>query len=94
MELEAVYEGGKLEFSRPVKFKRNRVHMMVNVPDEAIEDAGSPYDLPEEVVEEADRTRSRLDAIRNAPLPPDDELPPVSDKSMERMREFALREDR
>lgn len=94
MELEAVYEGGKLEFSMPVKFKQNRVYMMVNVPDESIEDAGYLYDLPKEVVEEADRMRARLDAIRNAPLPPDDELPPVSDKSMERMRAFALREDR
>ena len=94
MELEAVYEGGRLTFSRPVKFKQDRVPMVVVVPDEAIEDAGPLYDLPQAVFETADRMRERLDAIRNAPLPPDDELPPVSDKSKARIRAFALREDR
>ena len=93
MELEAIYEGGKLVFSRPVKFRQERVQMVVVVPDEVIEEAGPLYDLPKEVVEEADRIRARLDAIRNAPLPPDDELPPVTDKSTERMRAFALRVD-
>jgi hypothetical protein len=38
--------------------------------------------------------RNRLDAIRNAPLPPDDELPELTAKQRERIAAFALREDR
>jgi len=36
----------------------------------------------------------RMDKIRNAPLPPDDDLPAISAKTLERIEAFALREDR
>lgn len=66
----------------------------MNVPDEEIGDPAESYNLPPEVFERAEKMRSRLDAVRNAPLPPDDQLPPVSAKTLERIEAFALREDR
>jgi hypothetical protein len=38
--------------------------------------------------------RERLDAIRDAPLPPDDPLPDPTRKRLDRIKAFGLREDR
>jgi len=38
--------------------------------------------------------KSRLDAIRNKPLPPDDELPEFTEKQRSRIEAFAFRKDR
>jgi hypothetical protein len=46
------------------------------------------------VIAAARAMRERLDAIRTAPLPPDDELPELSDSQRQRLDAFALREDR
>jgi len=94
MQIEAVYDNGKLEFLEPVQFKQDRVRVVVTVPDEEIVSAAVRYKLPQEAIEMAEKMRRKLDEIRNAPLPPDDELPPVSDKFSERMEAFSMREDR
>ena len=39
-------------------------------------------------------SRERLDAIRNVPLPPDDELPDLGQGQPQTAEAFALREDR
>ena len=38
MQIEAVYENGKLQFSKPIQLKKKRLKVMVLVPDEEIED--------------------------------------------------------
>jgi hypothetical protein len=38
--------------------------------------------------------RQRLDAIRDAPLPPDETLPDLNQKQLDRIAAFELREDR
>jgi hypothetical protein len=38
--------------------------------------------------------RQRLDAIRDAPLPPDETLPDLTQKQLDRIAAFELREDR
>jgi hypothetical protein len=53
-----------------------------------------PYSLASEVLALAEQTRARLDTVRHAPLPPEDELPPVTAKTRERIRAFAHRRDR
>ncbi len=52
------------------------------------------YSLAPEVLALAEQMRARLDAVRNAPLPPDDELTPVTIKTRERIRAFAHHRDR
>lgn len=94
MQVEAIYDQGHLEFAYPLQFKHQRVRLMVEVPDDEIATPPNPYNLPTEVLERAAQMRSHLDAIRNAPLPSDDQLPPISAKTLERIDAFALREDR
>ncbi len=100
MQVEAIYEQGRLEFSRPVRFKRDRVRLLIEVPDEEIvteprvgqNDAARACVLTPEVQALAEEMQERLDRIRAAPAPPDDELPEVSEKHLERMEAFAFRE--
>lgn len=94
MQVEAIYDHGRLEFAQPMQLKHDRVRLIVNVPDEEIVKDDEFYNLPPEVFERAEKMRNRLDAVLDAPLPPDDQLPPVSAKTLERIEAFALREDR
>jgi hypothetical protein len=94
MQLEAIYEHGQLKFAQPVTFKHDYLRLIVHVPDEEIVSGDNPYNLPSDVIERARVMRERLDAIRNAPLPPDAELPELTEKQLERMAAFELREDR
>ncbi len=48
----------------------------------------------QEVVAEARAIRVRLDAVRDAPLPPDHELPVLTARQEQRLEAFALRKDR
>jgi len=93
MQVEAIYDNGRVEFTHPLRLRHDRLRVLVEVPDEEIADLGNPYNLPPEVLARAARMRTHLDEIRNAPLPPDDELPPVSGKILERIEAFTLRED-
>jgi UDP-2-acetamido-3-amino-2,3-dideoxy-glucuronate N-acetyltransferase len=94
MQVEAIYRDGRIEFVQPLHLKRDTLRVMVNVPDEEIEAPVNPYNLPAEVIERAQAMRERLDSARHAPLPPDEELPELTAKQLERMEAFELREDR
>ena len=93
MKLEAMYDKGRLEFIQPVHFVRDRLRVVVEVPEEEVvkvQDNAPAATLGSY----AQDLKTRLDAIRNAPLPPDDELPEFTDKQRSRSEAFALREDR
>ncbi|MBS0576702.1 MAG: hypothetical protein JSS45_09820 [Proteobacteria bacterium] len=95
MQIEATYDDGRLEFIHPIRLKHKRFNLVVNVPDDEL--AGKEplaANLPPAVVALADQARRRLDAVRTAPIPPDDELPEPSAKIRERMDAFQMREDR
>ena len=95
MQVEALYDHGRLEFTQPLQLRHERLRLVVEIPDEELVTSTPPtYDLPREVLARAQAMRDRLDAIRNAPLPPDDELPELTEKQRERIAAFALREDR
>jgi hypothetical protein len=93
MEVEAIYDRGKLEFVKPLKLKHDRVRLVISVPDDEIEAVLRPV-VSEDVVQRARAMREQLDAIRNAPLPPDDQLPDLTQKKLDRIKAFGLREDR
>jgi hypothetical protein len=68
MKLNAILEDGRLSFETPVRLKRPRTEVVVDIPDAEIE---AP-----ELSESSRRLVARLDAIRNAPIPPEwDEEP-------------------
>ena len=93
MEVEAIYDQGKLEFVKPLKLKHERVRLFVTIPDDEIE-VLNHYVVSEDVVQRARAMREQLDAIRNAPLPPDDQLLDLTQKRLDRIKAFELREDR
>jgi len=93
MEVEAIYENGKLEFVQPLRLKHARVRLVVTVPDHEVE-LPAHAGVSEEVALRARAMRERLDAIRNAPVPTDDQLPEPTQERLERIAAFELREDR
>jgi hypothetical protein len=92
MQLEGMYDQGRLEFVHPLQLKHRRVRLMVTVPDEELE-AAVPFDLPLKVLARAQALRQRLGAIRNAPPPSDEELPELTQQQLERLETFALRDE-
>ncbi len=93
MQVDAIYDHGKLELAQPLKLKHQRIKVTVEIPDTEIEKNETPYHLPPEVVEMAKKMEQETDEILNAPLPPDDELPELTEKQLDRIEAFALRED-
>ncbi len=51
----------------------------------------STYNLPQEVIAAAQQMLKQMQEIRNSPLPPDDELPEMTEKQKERLEAFELR---
>lgn len=94
MQVEAIYDQGKLEFVTNLKLKHDRLRLLVTVPDEEIVTIDNPFNLPDEVVEYARSMRHKLDAIRNSSLPLDEELPELTEKQKDRMAAYETREDR
>jgi hypothetical protein len=92
MQIEAIYRRGQLEFMAPLKLKHDTLRIIVEVPDAEIEFPADDHDLPPEVIARAQAMREALDAIRDAPLPPDEQLPELTQKQQERWEAFALRE--
>jgi predicted DNA-binding antitoxin AbrB/MazE fold protein len=101
MKIQAIYENGVLKPTKPLPLRRKLV--TIQIPDEELVEPRQPaspksvfdkYNLSPEVRAMAEEMIAELDAIRNAPLPPDEELPPVSQKQIERFEAFALRDNR
>ncbi len=91
MQVEAIYNQGRIEFVNPIKLKHDRLRLVVLVPDDEIETQSTPYELSPDVLQKAEDMRQRIDAARRAPLSPDDELPEITTKQRERLEAFELR---
>ena len=94
MQVEAIYDQGRIELAQPLQLRHPRVRVLVEVADEEVVEPAAPYSVTPEVLALAQQTRARLDAVRNAPLPPEDELPPVTAKTRARISAFSHRRDR
>jgi hypothetical protein len=100
MNIQAIWEDGVLRPTQPLTLKHDLV--TIQVPDEEIAAneleptvlREKPYVLPPEAIAIADRMTAEFERIRNAPLPPDEDLPPVTQKQLDRIAAFAMREDR
>jgi hypothetical protein len=100
MNIQTIWENGAFRPLVPLAIKH--AFVTIQVPDDEVADnllvtqeAGSrpTYSLPPEVVELAKAMEERLDRIRNAPLPDDTDLPPLSQKQLDRIEAFALRDE-
>lgn len=90
MQVEAIIRQGRVELLQPVRLKHDGVRVVVTVPAEEL-DTNNPYGLSDDVVAQARATAERMAALLDAPLPPEDELPELTEKQLERMAAFELR---
>jgi len=91
MQVEAIYHQGRLEFVHPMKLKHDNLRLVVLVPDDEVEASPSTFTLSPAMQVSAQVMLDKFSAILNAPLHPEDELPTLSPKRMERMEAFELR---
>ncbi len=96
MEVEAIYDNGRLEFVQPVEFKSTRLRLVVSIPDEEVVQRTEDYpeynlaDFPESVREELaewEAVRAKAFAGQVA-----DEVTELTEKQKERWEAFAFRE--
>jgi predicted DNA-binding antitoxin AbrB/MazE fold protein len=92
MQVEAIYDHGKLKFISPVRLKVERLKVLVTVPDDEIE-IDTAYNIPQEVIDRAKALLARMEDIKNAPLPPDEDLPELTEKQRGRIEAFSLRDE-
>jgi len=92
MQVEAIYNQGRLEFVHPIKLKHDHLRLVVEVPDdEFLTPPTSTYQLSPEQAAQAQAMLDKYQAILNAPMPPDDELPQLPVKFQDRMDAIELR---
>lgn len=48
MQVEAIYDHGRLEFTHPMQLAQERLNLLVEVPDDEIANTANPYNLPQE----------------------------------------------
>ncbi len=97
MQVEAIYNKGKLEFSKSIHLKHKRFPVQVILPDEVIE---TKKQTGINSLAESDEKVSRphiqamldeLDTILNASLASDDNLLELTEKQKDRIAAFELR---
>ena len=91
MQVEAIYNQGRIELPQHVRLRHDRVHLLVTIPDDEIEPRANPYNLSPEVLQQAAEMRQRMDAARRAPLSPDHALRELTSKQLERIEAFEFR---
>lgn len=94
MQIDAIYDNGRLKFARPVRFARNRFRVRVEIPEQEIIEPNERA-VEAELSVFGDEWLTRLEAIKQEVLRiAEEDLPELTEKQQERMRAFALREDR
>ena len=89
MQVEAIYNQGRIEFAQPLRLKHDNIRLVVTVPDEEVELA--PFKLPPELVSKAQAMIDKYQAILNAPLPADELLPELGTEYDSRLQAIDLR---
>ena len=94
MQLEAIYNNGRLKFMQPVRFIHDKFKIRVEVPEHEV--VVSTQKLPDESRgAQPDEWLDRLEIIKKEIMQtPEDELPVLTAKQQQNIRAFALREDR
>ena len=96
MNVQVIWENGVFRPTLPLALKHPAI--TIQIPDEEviahrIEAVPAAHPLPPEAEAYARALEERLDRIRSAPLPDDANLPPLTQKQLERMEAFALRDE-
>jgi len=98
MKIEAIYQHGRLEFTRPVAFKHEPVRVVVDIAE-----CDLSSDSPSPSAQNARQTSQpgisataramleRLASIRDAPFPPGDSGEELTEKQQSRIEAFEAR---
>ena len=95
MQIEAIYDQGRLELVSPVKLKGGPIRVKVDIPDEVVEeyeDKLPEYDLsdfPGDVQQEVKRLQDIREEAMHSALP--DDIQEMTDKQQERWEAFEMR---
>jgi len=89
MNVQAIWENGVFRPIQPISIKHKKLTIIV--PDEEIEDALSQYVLSGELKEQAQAMLEKYQAILDAPLLPDHELPELNAEYQDRLDAIELR---
>ena len=89
MQVEAIYNQGRIEFVQPLRLKHDHIRLVVTVPDEEVELV--PFNLPPELMQKAQAMIDKYQAILNAPLPSDQSLPELSPAYDDRLQAIESR---
>lgn len=84
MQIQAIYNQGRLEFEQPIQFKHDNIRLIVTVPDEEIELQSSNKSKAQDMI-------AKYQALLNAPLASDESLPELSSKYESRLQAIELR---
>ena len=93
MQVEAIYNRGKLQFTKPIRLAHDCFPVQVVLPDNAIE---TNNNNPAGGDEKSSRPHIQamlddLNAILDAPVSPDENFPELTRKQEERVEAFELR---
>ena len=91
MQVEAIYNHGRIEFIQPLRLKHERFRLLVNVPDDELVAESAPHQLTAQTSAQAQAMLDKYAAILNAPVPNDDELPKLGTEYQERLEAIDLR---
>jgi hypothetical protein len=84
MQLQAIYNQGRIEFEQPIRLKHDNIRLIVTVPDEEIELQSSNTSKAQDMI-------AKYQALLNAPLPPVECLPELSSNYETRLHAIELR---
>ncbi len=93
MQVEAIIDRGKLEFIAPLQLKRDVLRVLVTVPDDEIVANAAGATVPPEVIARAQEKLARMEALRNASSLPDEVVPELTEKQIDRIATFELRDE-
>lgn len=91
MQVEVIYNQGRIEFVQPIKLKHDHLRLLLVVPDDEIDTPPKSYSLPPEVLARAQAILEKYQAILEAPLADDADLPDLSTEYQERLEAIDLR---
>lgn len=100
MQVEAIYDNGKLEFTKSIGLARKRFKIKVDIPDKEVVDTDNARHIQSSLdhllAEQPDNPwLVRMKEIEKRVLSiPEDELPELTPKQLQYIEAFAMREDR
>ena len=96
MQVTAIYDNGAIRFMQPVQFKHSKFEVVMNIPDEAIATKPTLGAIDTLLAQNPDDPWLQLmkGNLSNVMMTPEQEIPELSQKQLDRVESFSYREER